>query len=78
MMHPEALDDLRQQVQDGRTVGGNVQLARIQPAHLVAEARLQPVQVLHQRLRHFIQQLALAAGHQAPPAALEQRHPQIG
>ncbi|MCY1250159.1 hypothetical protein D9M72_637700 [compost metagenome] len=73
----EALHDARQQVQDGGAVGGNVELARIQPFDLVAEAGLQPVQAFHQRLGHFKQQLALAAGHQAPPAALEQAHPQL-
>ena len=77
VVQAEAFDDLRQQVQDGRAVGGDVQLARVQAAYLVAEACLQPVQVLHQRLRHFVQQLALAAGHQATPAALEQRHAQL-
>jgi len=77
MVQAEAFYDLRQQVEDGRAVGGDVQLARIQPAHLVAEARFQPVQAFHQWLRHLVQHLALAAGHQAPPAALEQRYPQL-
>ncbi|MNS99680.1 hypothetical protein D3C72_1340880 [compost metagenome] len=76
-MLAEAFDDLRQQVQDGRAVGSDVQLARVQAAHLVAEACFQAVQALYQRLRHFIQQLALAAGHQAPTAALKQGHPQL-
>jgi len=73
----EALHDARQQVQDGRAVGRDVELAGIQPLHFVAEAGLQPVQVLHQRQRHLIQQLAFAAGHQAAAAALEQIDPQF-
>ncbi len=73
----EALHDARQQVQDGRAVGRDVELAGIQPLHLVAEAGLEPVQVLHQRQRHFIQQLPFAAGHQAAAAALEQADAQL-
>ncbi len=77
MLLAEQFDDARQQVQDGGAVGGDVQFAGVQPGDLVVEGRLQTVDALDQRLGQLVQQLPLAAGTQAPAAALEQHHPQV-
>jgi hypothetical protein len=77
MLGAEVLHDLRQQVQDGRAVGGDIEFAGIQPTDLFAEAAVQPVQAFDQRLGQFVQQLALAGGGQAAPATLEQADAQL-
>ena len=70
----ERVHDPGQQVQDGRAAGGHVELAGVQPAHLLAEAGGQPIQPFHQRLGQFVEQFALAGRGQPSPAALQQAH----
>src|SRR5690606_24920912 len=63
-------DDLRQQVEDGRTACGDVQLAGVEPAQLLAERGVEAFETFHQRPRQFVQRLALPGHHQPPATAL--------
>ena len=73
----EGFDDPRQQIEDGRAAGGDIELAGVEAADLLPEHRIQPVQALDQRPRQLVELLALAGQGDPAPAALEQPHPQF-
>ena len=77
VLAPEVLHDLGQQVEDGGTVGGDVEFAHVQAADLLPEDRIQPVDPLDQRLRQLIEHLAFRAGRQPAADALEQGDAQL-
>ena len=68
----EALHRLRQDVEDGRLAGGDIELARLQLAELGGEGLMQLVDTLHQRLRQLVQRLPLRGHLDLRAAPLEQ------
>ncbi len=72
MLGPEGLHQGRQQVEDGRAAGRDVQFAGLQALEPAAEFAVQPVQALDQGAGQVVQHLAFAGQAETPADALEQ------
>ncbi len=71
------LHQRRQQVEDGRTAGGHMQLAALQAFHPATEFAIQAIQPLDQRPGQLVQDGAFARQRQATADALEQGHAHV-